>query len=190
MNTSMKIVSFFLIILFLIPAHANSIGNETGLELPRFISLKSNESNLRVGPSKNYPITIKYIKNNFPLKIIEEYKDWRKVIDFQDNTGWIHKSLIKGERNGIIISPNKKKVNIYNTVSGVIVGDVTNGSLVQITKCKLYWCQIKKNNYKGWVEKKFIWGVKQAEKFNIGIIQILNDYLILSINFINKNIFK
>ena len=43
---------------------ANSIGVETGLEVPRYVSLKSNDSNIRVGPSKNYPISIKYVVKN------------------------------------------------------------------------------------------------------------------------------
>ena len=61
----------------------SNIGIETGFELPRYVSLKSNESNLRVGPSKNYPISIKYVISNFPIQIIDEYKDWRKIIDFE-----------------------------------------------------------------------------------------------------------
>ena len=47
--------------------------------------------------SVNYPIVLKYTKANLPLKIIEEYNDWRKIEDIDSNIGWIHKSLIKGE---------------------------------------------------------------------------------------------
>ena len=80
---------FIFIGLFYKFSYANNIGSQTGLDLPRFISLKSNESNIRVGPSKNYPITLRYIIKDYPLKVIEEYNDWRKIIDFQNNTGWI-----------------------------------------------------------------------------------------------------
>ena len=47
-------------------------GAITGLDIPRFVSLKSNDVNLRVGPSKNYPIEIKYTKKNLPIEIIDE----------------------------------------------------------------------------------------------------------------------
>ena len=73
-------------------------GAVTKLELPRFVSLKSNDVNLRVGPSLNYPIELKYIQNNLPVEIIDEFDVWRKIKDHQHNKGWLHKSLIKGDR--------------------------------------------------------------------------------------------
>ena len=93
--------SIFIVLIFLTKSYANNVGIETGFELPRYASLKLNESNLRVGPSTNYPILIKYIKKDIPVKIIDEYKDWRKIIDSQSNTGWLHKRLIKGEESKI-----------------------------------------------------------------------------------------
>ena len=184
------IKTIFSLILFLIfnTSFAKNIGSETGLELPRYVSLKSNDSNIRVGPSKNYPISIKYIVNDFPLKIVDEYEDWRKIIDFQNNKGWIHKSLIKGERTGIIISPNKNKINIYNTVLGKLIGEISTGSVIHLDKCKIDWCLIYKNNFRGWIKKSNIWGVKDKESFNIGFFQIFTDYYFKSINFIEKYI--
>ena len=54
---------FFIIIFLCLPLEAQTkIGKESGKVLPRFVSLKSDESNLRVGPSIEYPIILKYIK--------------------------------------------------------------------------------------------------------------------------------
>ena len=53
-------------------------GPVTNLQLPRFVSLKSNDVNLRVGPSVNYPIELKYTQNNLPVEIIDEFDVWRK----------------------------------------------------------------------------------------------------------------
>ena len=58
----------------------------------------------------NYPIKIKYIINNYPLKILDEYEEWRKVEDFTKNIGWIHKSLITGTRTGIVLSKENKNI--------------------------------------------------------------------------------
>ena len=179
----MKIIYILLVSFSFNLAYANSIGKETGLDLPRFVSLKSNESNMRVGPSKNYPIVIKYLKSNFPLKVIDEYDDWRKVIDFQYNSGWLHKSLIKGERNGIIISESNNNTIIYNTSGGKRVGEIEIGSIIRLNKCKMNWCLITKKDYKGWVKKEYIWGVNKSETFNISFFQTLIDYYYKSINF-------
>ena len=117
-----------------------TVGSVTGLDIPRYVSLKSDNSNLRVGPSKNYPILIKFINTNYPLKIIDEYNDWRKIIDFKDNEGWIHKSLIKGDRNGIIITKSFKNINIFNTPNGKIIGNIEIGTIVELSKCRISWC--------------------------------------------------
>ena len=85
------IISLILTIFFTKICYAE-FGKETGLEIPRYVSLKSNDANIRVGPSKNYPIVIKYTQKNYPLKILEEYDNWRKIEDFTKNIGWIHKS--------------------------------------------------------------------------------------------------
>ena len=79
----MKIIIALIIILTFTKNSNAEIGEETGLEIPRYISLKSNDANIRVGPSKNYPIVIKYINKKYPLKIIEEHKEWRRVVDFK-----------------------------------------------------------------------------------------------------------
>ena len=66
------IIVLISIIIFCQVSNANT-GKETGLEIPRYVSLKSDNANIRVGPSKNYPIEIKYIVKNYPLKVLEEY---------------------------------------------------------------------------------------------------------------------
>ena len=64
----MKLIIFIILIISFSKLTNAEIGSVTGLELPRFILSKPMMQILRVGPSKNYPILIKYIKNNFPLK--------------------------------------------------------------------------------------------------------------------------
>ena len=49
----MQIVIAFISIIIFSQASNAGIGQETGLEIPRYVSLKSNDANIRVGPSKN-----------------------------------------------------------------------------------------------------------------------------------------
>ncbi len=187
-------LKFFLqivvVFIFTTNLFANNLGSVTGLKIPRFVSLKSNDANIRVGPSTNYPILLKYLQTNYPLKIIEEHEDWRRVTDFDNNNGWIHKSLIKGERSGIIISKDKKNIKIYNTVSGFIIGEVSNGTIVNILKCKLDACLIEISKYKGWVYKNFLWGVTAKDQFNVKFYQIFIDYYFQTINYLRAKVYK
>ena len=91
----MKIISLILFFVLSFNLHAKT-GSVTGLEIPRFVSLKSNEVNLRVGPSTNYPIELIYKTKNLPVEIIDEFDTWRKIKDHNRTIGWLHKSLIQG----------------------------------------------------------------------------------------------
>ncbi len=183
---SMQIlIAFISIIIFSQVCNAD-IGKETGLEIPRYVSLKSNDANIRVGPSKNYPIEIKYINKNYPLKVLEEYEDWRKVEDFQKNFGWIHKSLISGTRTGIVISNKNKSIKLLNTLNGNVTGEIGRGNIVFLEKCKIDWCLVSFGNYRGWIDKKNIWGIKKKEIINISFFQRFEDLYWKSVNSLNK----
>ena len=183
-NMKFKIV-FISIIIFCQVSNAN-VGKETGLEIPRYVSLKSDDANIRVGPSKNYPIEIKYIKKNYPLKVLEEYEEWRKVEDFKKNIGWIHKSLISGTRTGIVLSNDNKSIKLLNTLEGNVIGEIGKGNIVFLEKCKTDWCLVSSGNYKGWIDKKYIWGVKEKEIIKISFFQKFEDIYWKSINSLNK----
>ena len=179
------IILFIAIITFTQNIYAD-IGKETGLEIPRYVSLKSNDANIRVGPSKNYPIEIKYIIINYPLKVLEEYEEWRKVEDFQKNIGWIHKSLISGSRTGIVLSSHNKNIKLLNTLDGNVIGEIGRGNIIYLEKCKIDWCLVSVGNLKGWMDKKYIWGVKQNEIIKISFFQGFNDLYWKSINFLKR----
>ena len=183
---SMQILIAFISIIIFSQVSNADIGKETGLEIPRYVSLKSNDANIRVGPSKNYPIEIKFIKKNYPLKVLEEYEDWRKVEDFQKNFGWIHKSLISGTRTGIVLSNDNKNIKLLNTLNGNVIGEIGKGNIVFLEKCKIDWCLVSFGNYRGWVDKKNIWGIKEKEKINISFFQRFEDLYWKSVNSLNK----
>ena len=182
----MKIIITFISIIIFSNISSADIGKETGLEIPRYVSLKSDNANIRVGPSKNYPILLKYIKKNYPLKILEEYQEWRKVEDFKKNTGWIHKSLISGNRTGLILSIENKNLELLNTLGGDVIGEMGQGNIVILEKCKIDWCLVSSRNFKGWINKKYIWGVKENEIIKISFFQIFEDLYWKSINSLNK----
>ena len=182
----MKFIISIILITFFSKICYAEIGKETGLEIPRYVSLKSNDANIRVGPSTNYPIAIKYIQKNYPLKILEEYDDWRKIEDLNNNNGWIHKSLISGNRTAIIVSNNDDKIKIFNTIEGIKIGNIGKGNIVSINKCKIDWCSISFNNYKGWIYKKNIWGVKDTEIIDVNFFQIVIDLYWKSFNYLQK----
>jgi len=163
-------------------------GIVTGFDIPRFVSLKSEEANLRVGPSVNYPIAIKYLQKNLPIEVIGEFDVWRQIKDYENNIGWLHKSLIKGER--YILTVNRKGGNtyIYNRPNGNKIGNIKRYNILLLKKCLLNWCKVHHKDINGWVTKKSIWGVYENEILKVNFFQpVVNQYWkILDSRFLNK----
>ena len=153
--------------------YANNTGSDTGFNIPRYVSLKSDEINLRIGPGLNYPLVLIYKKKNLPVEIVDEYDAWRKIIDIDSNIGWIHKNLIKGDRFGIIYKIENNKVKIYNKPNGNKIAEIGKRNIVAINVCLNNWCKIKIDKISGWIEKKYLWGVYKNEELNIPIYQNL-----------------
>ena len=152
-------------------------GSVTGLEIPRFVSLKSDDANIRVGPSINYPIKLKYIFENLPLEIIDEFDVWRKSKDHKGNIGWVHKSLIKGDRFILVNYNTNKDVKLYNIPNGKIIGIIKKNNILDLNLCILNWCKVTQNKFSGWLLKKNIWGVYDTEIYNVKFYQpLVNQY--------------
>ena len=143
-------IFFFLIFLLILPKLVAS-------ENINFLSLKNSEVNLRLGPSFEYPIKLIYKKKHLPVVILDKSETWRKIIDFENNAGWIHVSQLSRKRSAINTKKNSiiyKKSTIYSKP----LAKLEIGRLVIIKKCKLNWCQVISGNYKGWIFKNTLWG--------------------------------
>ena len=172
----MKIVTIIIFLISSLNLYAKT-GSVTGLKIPRFVSLKSDDVNLRVGPSTNYPITLKYITQNLPLEIIDEFDAWRKAKDHEGTTGWLHKSLIKGDRFVLTGYKSDKKIDLYNRPNGKIIGTIKKNNILDLKTCLLKWCKISQNEVRGWLLKKNIWGVYDYEIYNNKFYQpVINQY--------------
>ncbi|NNF73231.1 MAG: aspartyl-trna synthetase, partial [Rhodobacteraceae bacterium] len=77
-------------------------GPVTNLPLPRFVSLKASEGNVRRGPSLSHRIDWVFTRRDMPLEITGEYGHWRRVRDRDGAGGWMHYSLLSGARTVIV----------------------------------------------------------------------------------------
>ena len=151
-------VIFVLILPVFSPVVAGGVGEVTGFPIPRFVSTKSNESNVRTGPSMGYPIDF-ILQQKVPLKILDEHKDWREIEDWEGETGWIHKALLTGKLQAIIIIP---VANIYAkpSTNSPIIAKANKHVILPITDCRITWCEITipSINTQGYIQKTDFWG--------------------------------
>ena len=107
-----------------------------------------------------------------------------------------HKALLKIKNLPMIVH-TYRRAKMSRLLDDVIVcieskkiGEIEKGAVVFISKCKVDKCKIIDNDYSGWIKKKYIWGIEQDEKFNINLLQTLEDHFNKSITFIENIFFK
>ena len=152
-----KINKIFLFIILLFFSTSFFFTKLLAKENINFLSLKNSEVNLRQGPSFEHPVKLIYKKKYLPILILNKSETWRKIKDFENNSGWIHISQLSKKKSAINI---KKNSIIFEkpTIFSKPVAKVETGRLILIKKCKIKWCKITSGKYNGWIEKNYLWG--------------------------------
>jgi SH3-like domain-containing protein len=169
----MKIMKNFLIaiLLFIYPLtlyaqdRENTTMGASGYPLPRFMSLVNDKTNMRTGPGIEYPIDWIYLKEDYPLKVIAEYGNWRKIEDVDGSTGWILRSLLSLKRYGLIVDGTQ---NLYRSPENrrQITVSAEQDVLGTINKCTSNWCEMEIGGFTGWINNENIWGALNQESFD------------------------
>ena len=160
-------ILIFLILVFAAPAFAEDKAEEakngSGLPLPRFATLRSEEANLRSGPGTRYPIQWVYHRKGMPIEITEEYDNWRRVRDMEGTTGWLHKTMLSGVRNVLIHSKQPQLLRAEPEEKAKPMLKLAPNVIAQILQCDKTWCRVRVADEKGWMKKPGLWGVYNEE---------------------------
>jgi len=143
-----RILFFYFIIL---------IGSTSFADEGYYLTLRNDKVNLRQGPSLNYPIKLVYNKKFLPILIKDKSGNFRKVLDHENNSGWIHISQLSKKKAALSILDELivfQKPSIYSKP----LVKLEIGRLCLVKKCKKDWCKIKTGSYSGWVEKQNLRG--------------------------------
>ena len=146
-NLINNIFIFSLLIFFINSSNAGEI----------FVSLKKNKVNVRYGPSFESDIKYVYKKINLPLKQIDKKENFRRIIDFKNNSGWIHISQLK--KSNSVIATKDKVLFKKPTSFAQPVAQIKEGRLLILEKCEQKWCKIKSDEFEGWIKTDNIWGL-------------------------------
>ena len=121
-----------------------------------YLILKNNKVNVRYGPGFDYPIKFIYKKKNLPIRVIDKKENFRRIIDFKNNSGWIHTSQLK-KGKAFILLENQILFTKPTKYSKPIL-KISKGRLLLVKKCKKIWCRVKTENYTGWIKSEKVWG--------------------------------
>lgn len=120
-----------------------------------FVSVVKDGVNLRSGPATNTEVLFQ-LPAGYPLKVLARKGKWLKVSDFENDKGWVFKTLVSRAPYVIV------KVKECNARSGPGTGFKKIGTLAREVILKKIgrkgeWIKVSHPQLTGWVHSKLVW---------------------------------
>lgn len=146
-----------------LPAFASE-QDGSGLPLPRFVTLRAGEVNMRAGPGVQYPVEWVYKRQNLPVEVIAEYRTWRKVRDWQGSQGWVHQSML-ASRRAVIVTGATRTLREKPDAKSAAVAELEAGVIANLIECPhgVGWCRVEADGFEGWLRRVDFWGTLKDE---------------------------
>ncbi|UWQ18544.1 SH3 domain-containing protein [Jannaschia sp. M317] len=143
-------------------AAAQDRGPVTNLPLPRYVSMKAAEGYARRGPSSTHRIDWVFKRRHMPLRIVAEYGHWRRVQDREGAGGWMHYSLLSGNRT-VLIEGSEVVLRRRPNDEAPPSARLEPGVVAWLGSCNGEWCKLEVEDAEGWAQTAHLWGVTPGE---------------------------
>ena len=144
------------------PVLASEIGSVTNLPIPRYVSMRSSEVNVRRGPGLDYRKDWVFRRAGWPVKIVDEHGDWRRIVDKDEAGGWVFHAMLTGRRT-VLITGDTVFFRKKPRVTAAATAEVERGVIASLERCEETWCEVESGGLRGWVAKDDLWGVEPGE---------------------------
>jgi SH3-like domain-containing protein len=151
------------------PLPPPSTGSVSGLPIPRFASLRSDQVNMRVGPNTTFPIEWTFQRRDLPVMIVGEFQVWRRIRDVDGAEGWVHQSTLAGRRT-VLVKPAGAADEIVLRRRGEDgaspVARMRPGVIARIRECEptSAWCEVQVQGMRGFIKRAEVWGLLPDEE--------------------------
>jgi SH3-like domain-containing protein len=136
--------------------------NDARAKVPRFVSLRSDQVNLRVGPGQTYPIEWLLTRKGLPVEVVKEFQNWRMVRVWRDASGWILDRMVTAERH-VIVEGAVRVMRRRPEAQSEVVARAEPGVVARLLECRGDWCRIDAGGYQGWLQRGDVWGILPDE---------------------------
>lgn len=122
-----------------------------------YVSVKGDNVNVRTGAGTNYEVSMELFEG-YPLKVISTQGEWLKIVDFENDSGWIHQSLVN-DGNTVIIAGNKNvNMRAEPSTQSTVVATVDRGVVMTKLETQGKWLKLKHSTgLIGWIYKPLLW---------------------------------
>lgn len=146
------------------PGPGPGIGAVTKLPVPRFVSLRSDQINVRAGPGFQYPVLWVYQRAGLPVEIIGEFDVWRQIVAPDGGTGWVHEATLRARRGFYITQPQVVLRSGPAADTGV-VAYLNQGVSGELLRCeaRAEMCKVSVDGRTGYLARSDFWGAFDGE---------------------------
>lgn len=137
----------------------------SGLPVPRYVTLKFDEANLRAGPGREYPVLWQYRQAGLPLMVDAEFGIWRKVVDHDGTAGWMHGSVLSLRRMALV-QTNMAKIYAEPDEASDVIALAERLALMELQSCPKAWCRVASDDARGWIKRQVVWGILENESLD------------------------
>jgi uncharacterized protein YgiM (DUF1202 family) len=122
-----------------------------------YLSITTDNANVRTGPGTNYPASMELFQG-YPLKVEKKDGEWYKVTDFENDSGWVHESIVK--KGDTVIVNAAKSINMRSGPSthDAIIADVERGVVLTRLEERGKWTKVRHSSgTTGWIYSTLLW---------------------------------
>ena len=141
-------VRYIVILLLIVGFSATALAERLAVSAP--------VANIRSGPGTRHNVLWK-VEKFFPVLVIDKSGEWYQFKDFEDDRGWVHRSLV--DKIPTVITKNDTcNIRSGPGQSHKILFTVENGIPFKVLKRKGSWINIEHaDGDKGWIHKALVW---------------------------------
>jgi SH3-like domain-containing protein len=132
-------------------------------EVPYWATLRFDEVNMRVGPSRDYPIDWVYKRKGLPVKVVRLREGWRLVEDHEGTQGWIAASQLSPTLGALIVGEGLAELREEPEAGSPLRWRAQPGVVGELLRCREDYCEIDVKGRSGWVAQDRLWGVGEME---------------------------
>ncbi|WP_298210364.1 SH3 domain-containing protein [Acidovorax sp.] len=128
-----------------------------GAQSREMVSVAKPEINMRSGAGTRHG-ALWALGKGFPLEVTGRSGQWLKVRDFENDTGWVFRSLVNKTPHHIV----KSRVANIRSAPGTrsrVLGQAEHGEVLRTLDRRSGWVKVQQDDgLKGWVSKRLLWG--------------------------------
>ena len=127
-------------------------------DVPYWATIKTEELNMRVGPSRDYRIDWVYRRKGLPIKVVRVSEGWRLIQDMDGTQGWVTSTLFSPQRGALVVGEGTTAMRTGPAADSQLKWNLEAGVVGILGDCESGWCELDVKGHTGWVKQERLWG--------------------------------